>query len=163
MRPYIIKKHKKYIINLGMSLFGCLFFTISLLLAPYYLMVFIALFSLFFYTWFIYSLQQYIKFKKKGNDYDALVISENGIKYEDDKGFSNIAWENISKITIQKKGESRYVWAELEFSLSNGKKSSFSLEPYMQTINIFRLRKALIYFSKRKDIVSNSCSLWLLI
>ena len=162
MKAYIIKRHNKYFGDFGTSLFGSVILTIGLIVAPYHIIVIIGLVAVPFYAWFIYTLQRYIEFKRDRADYEALVISENGIKYKNEKETVCIAWDDISEIVIRKAGESRWVWAELDFFLYNNRKKTFSLEPYMRTINIYRLRKAIRFFGKREDIVATKYRLWLI-
>lgn len=119
MKAYIIKRHNKYFGDFGTSLFGSVILTIGLIVAPYHIIVIIGLVAVPFYAWFIYTLQRYIKFKRDRADYEALVISENGIKYKNEKETICIAWDDISEIVIRKAGESRWVWAELDFFLYN--------------------------------------------
>lgn len=163
MKPYTLKTGTKYVINLFESLFVSIIVFLSLLAVPYYIMPIIAILAIICIIWFVHSLDKYIKFKREGENYDALVISENGVEFGDENEVTNIAWNDISEIFIQRKGYSRSVWAELVFCLRTGDKCIFCLENYMPTVNMFRIRKALIFFSKRKDIISKSCNLWLLL
>lgn len=163
MKPYTLKLGTKHVINLFESLFVSIIVFLSLLAVPYYIMPIIVVLAIICFIWFVHSLDKYIKFKREGINYEVLVISKNGVEFGDENEITNIAWNDISEIFIQRKGYSRNVWAELVFCLRTGDKCIFSLENYMPAINIFRIRKSLIFFSKRKDIISKSCNLWLLL
>ena len=163
MKPYTLKLETKYVVNLFESLFVSLIVFLSLLAVPYYIMPIIVILAIICFIWFVHSLYKYIKFKRESINYEVLVISKNGVEFGDENEITNIAWDDISEIFIQRKGYSRNVWAELVFCLRTGDKCIFSLENYMPAINMFRIRKSLIFFSKRKDIISKSCNLWLLL
>lgn len=162
MKPYIIKRHQKNIFILYFFSFISIINVLLLIVVPFERVTIIAICSVIFFAICIHLWDEYIKFKREGIDYDALVISENGVEFGDENEVTNIAWEDISEIFIQRKGYSRNIWADLVFCLRDGEKCIFSLEDYMPGVNIFRIRKALRYFSNRKDIITQSCNLWLL-
>ena len=162
MKPYIIKRHQEYISFLSFFSFISIINVLLLIVVPFEGVTMIAICSVISFATCIHLWDEYIKFKREGFDYDALVISENGVEFGDENEVTNIAWEDISEIFIQRKGYLKNVWAALGFCLRDGEKCIFSLEDYLPGVNIFRIRKALRYFSNRKDIITQSCNLWLL-
>ena len=158
MRPYIIKRFDQFLSDF---ILPSVFFVI---IAPLLILcneksLFVCL-SLPYFCYLAYIIYKMTIFKKKKQNFESLVINKHGIKCEDKKETFNAIWDDISQICLSRNGPNRGRWTEMTIICNDGDKYTFSFKPYTYAMNLYRLRKHIINFSKRKDIITANFYLW---
>lgn len=156
MKPYIIKKTDQFLSDLILPSVFYVFFTPLLFLCNE--MSLLICLSLPYFGYFAYILYKRIKNKQ---DYEVLVVDKHGIKCEDEIEVFNATWDDVSEILMYKKGPNRSAWTEMTIICNGKKKYTFSFKPYTYAMNLYRLRNRIIYFSKRKHIITSEFHLWM--
>lgn len=93
-------------------------------------------------------------------NYESFVVDKHGIRCEDEAEVFNAIWDDISSIYFYKNG-SRAAWTEMTITCNDDDKYTFSFKPYTYAMNLYRLRKCIINFSKRKNIITSNFHFWM--
>lgn len=102
----------------------------------------------------IKSVKYLIKYIKSKDAH--LRVDKDGIFINADKLFETIPWEQVKEIDFRRyESNLKTKMLCLYIYLTDGEMHLFSLEPYIDGINIFSLRRAIRHFSNRPDIVKN--------
>lgn len=153
MKTYILTKKDEYLFDLYLVSFG----TIMVLLACPFMHKYFNIWSIgmmtFYDALFIY---RYVNFRRKYEDYDRLVIDDKGIVCADDEWTYTMPWNNIEEIILNKGKKG----ITLTMNLTDGDEIEFSLWPYQECLNLYKLRRVIRHFSNRQDIVIVKFRLW---
>ena len=155
MKPYIIKKTDQFLSDFILPSMFYSFFA-PLLVCCNEMSLLICL-SIPYFGYSLYILYKRCIFKK---NYESLVVDKHGIKCKDETEEFDATWDDISEIIFYKKGPNRTAWSEMTIIYNGKDKYTFSFKPYTYAMNLCRLRKRIIGFSKRKNIVISKSLLW---
>ena len=159
MRPYIIKKTDRFLSDFILASYFYLFFSFwGLFVDGNEILIFL---SVLYFAYVVYIMCKIIAFKKKEHNFEVLVVDEHGIKCEDEIGTFKAIWEDISEIRFYKTGPAKNAWTEMSIICNDDDKYKFSFRPYTYAMNLYRLRKCIMSFSKREDIFIANFHLWL--
>lgn len=157
MKPYIIREKDEHYASLYIMLKG------GVVIAPcfYYLYgkvgnsYLILNISFLILLAFIF-LYQYVKFQRKNEDAEVLVIDKEGVFLRESKKESFIEWRKIDKVTLlRNRGLFMIIW------LKDHKHIDFNLYPYQEGINPYKLRRVIRYFSGNENIVETKTWIFL--
>lgn len=152
MKPYILNHKTLVVADIWPALMVIAIFAISYNLLLEYestkTIVYYAICIAVFFTWnaalAIKHLRKYIKNK----EVVYLRIDRDGIFMNQDELLETVTWDQVDEICFRRDGKSPSLFIYLSEEIC-----IFNLDPFLDGMNVYALRRALRHFSGRQDIV----------